>query len=192
MERDDSVLIQQCVRGDRAAFGLLVRRYQDRLFNTVVRILGNADDAADIVQESFLHAFVKLDAFKGDARFFTWLYRIAVNASISMKRKQRVVISTDSREALPALVESVDKSEVSRPESALERRERIERLEAALNRLTPDHRAVIVLKEIEDLSYESISEILGVPVGTVRSRLHRARLDLRDQLMKESVGTSSE
>ena len=192
MERDDSQLIQQCVRGDRAAFGLLVRRYQDRLFNTVVRILGNAEDAADIVQESFLLAFVKLEAFKGNARFFTWLYRIAVNASISMKRKQKTLLSSDSHDALPALMESIDRSEASRPESALDRRERIERLESALNRLTPDHRAVIVLKEIEELSYESIAEILGVPVGTVRSRLHRARLELRDQLMKESVGIPSE
>jgi RNA polymerase sigma-70 factor (ECF subfamily) len=192
VERDDSQLIQQCVRGDRAAFGLLVRRYQDRLFNTVVRILGNAEDAADIVQESFLLAFVKLEAFKGNARFFTWLYRIAVNASISMKRKQKTLLSSDSHDALPALMESIDRSEASRPESALDRRERIERLESALNRLTPDHRAVIVLKEIEELSYESIAEILGVPVGTVRSRLHRARLELRDQLMKESVGIPSE
>jgi RNA polymerase sigma-70 factor (ECF subfamily) len=192
VERDDSQLIQQSVRGDRAAFGLLVRRYQDRLFNTVVRILGNADDAADIVQESFLHAFVKLEAFKGNARFFTWLYRIAVNASISMKRKQKTLLSSDSHEALPALMESIDRSEASRPESALDRRERIERLEFALNRLTPDHRAVIVLKEIEELSYESIAEILGVPVGTVRSRLHRARLELRDQLIKQSVGIPSE
>jgi RNA polymerase sigma-70 factor (ECF subfamily) len=192
VERDDSQLIQQCVRGDRAAFGLLVRRYQDRLFNTVVRILGNAEDAADIVQESFLLAFVKLEAFKGNARFFTWLYRIAVNASISMKRKQKTLLSSDSHDALPALMESIDRSEASRPESALDRRERIERLESALNRLTPDHRAVIVLKEIEELSYESIAETLGVPVGTVRSRLHRARLELRDQLMKESVGIPSE
>lgn len=192
MERDDSVLIQKCVRGDRAAFGLLVRRYQDRLFNTVVRILGNADDAADIVQESFLHAFVKLDAFKGDARFFTWLYRIAVNASISLKRKQRVVLSTDSHDLLPRLQESIDQSESSRPESVLERRERIAQLETALNLLTPDHRAVLVLKEIEGCNYESIAEILRVPVGTVRSRLHRARLELRDQLLKESARTSSE
>src|SRR5207245_7332941 len=86
-------LITDCLKGQTAAFGELVRRHQDRLFNTVFRLLDNAEDAQDVVQEAFLHAYESLDRFKGDAQFFTWLYRIAVNSAISLKRKQRKFVS---------------------------------------------------------------------------------------------------
>src|SRR5438552_6563417 len=89
---DDNQLIAECLAGDGAAFSLLVSRYQDRLFNTVVRLVDNAEDARDVVQEAFLHAYQSLHSFKGDSLFFTWLYRIAVNTAISMKRKQRHVL----------------------------------------------------------------------------------------------------
>jgi RNA polymerase sigma-70 factor (ECF subfamily) len=175
------------VGGDRAAFGVLVRRHQDRLFNTVSRLLGNTEDAADVVQDAFLNAFVSLGAFKGDAKFFTWLYRIAVNSAISMKRKQRFALSVDSPGIASSGPEPTDESESSRPELALERAEDIERIQSALNRLTPEHRAVLVLKEIDGQKYEAIAEILQVPIGTIRSRLHRARLELRDRLAEDSA-----
>jgi RNA polymerase sigma-70 factor (ECF subfamily) len=188
VNRDDSLLIALSVRGDRAAFGILVGRYQDRLYHTAFRLLGNADDALDVVQDAFLNAYLSLHQFKGDARFFTWLYRIAVNSAISLRRKRRAVRTAD----LPAghthggsqvLGEPADESDGSRPGSALERAEDEKRLLAALDELTPEHRAVIVLKEIEGRKYEVIADILGVPIGTVRSRLHRARLELRDRLL---------
>ena len=94
---DDSQLIASSVRGDRVAFGELVCRYQDRLYHTVYRLIGNADDAQDVVQDSFLNAYQSLHQFKGDARFFTWLYRIAVNAAISLKRKHRALLTSDLR-----------------------------------------------------------------------------------------------
>ena len=187
MLHDDSVLIQMTVQGDRAAFGVLVRRYQDRLFNTVVRLLGNTEDAADVVQEAFLNAYVSLGAFKGDAQFFTWLYRIAVNSAISLKRKQRVALSVDLPGTATTAPEPTDESESSRPGLALERAEDVERLQSALNRLTPEHRAVLVLKEIDGQKYEAIAEVLQVPIGTIRSRLHRARVELRDQLAEETA-----
>jgi RNA polymerase sigma-70 factor (ECF subfamily) len=177
---DDHRLIADSLQGDATAFGELVRRYQDRLYNTVFRMLGNADDALDVVQESFLHAYQALDGFKGDAQFFTWLYRIAVNAAISLKRKQRVPavrIDTGRDGDEPA-----DRSEFSEPGRALERAEEERRLQEALGRLSPEHRAVLVLKEIEGQKYEAIADILQVPVGTIRSRLHRARLELREVL----------
>src|SRR5205085_9725872 len=87
---DDHRLIAECLQGRTAAFGELVRRYQDRLYNTVYRLVDNADDAQDVVQEAFLHAYQSLDRFKGESQLFTWLYRIAVNAAISLKRKQRL------------------------------------------------------------------------------------------------------
>lgn len=185
MDCDDTLLVQQCVRGDRAAYGKLVSRHQDRLFNTVARLVGNADDAADVVQEAFLNAYLSIRTFKGDSRFFTWLYRIAVNSAISMKRKRRVCLSMDGLSGAGLANEPIDGSDGTRPGVSLERAEDVEQMQAALNRLTPEHRAVVVLKEIEGHKYETIAEILEVPIGTVRSRLHRARLELRDCLVRE-------
>ena len=96
MNADDQRLIAKCLDGDSVAFGELVRRYQDRLYNTVYRLVDNAEDAADVVQDAFLNAYQSLDGFKGDSLFFTWLYRIAVNTAISHKRKQRVLLSIDA------------------------------------------------------------------------------------------------
>src|SRR5262249_34830579 len=90
---DDHDLIAGCLDGDTAAFGVLIRRYQDRLYHTVYRLVENAEDAQDVIQEAFLHAYQSLESFKGDSLFFTWLYRIAVNSAISLKRKRRVVLS---------------------------------------------------------------------------------------------------
>src|SRR5207248_8160558 len=117
--------------------------------------------------DAFLNAYVSLGAFKGDAQFFTWLYRIAVNSAISMKRKQRVVLSVDAPGAAAAVPEPTDESESSRPGLAVERAEDVERLQAALNRLTPEHRTVLVLKEIDGQKYEAIAELLQVPIGTI-------------------------
>ncbi len=183
-ERDDAALIEQCVRGDRSAYGELVRRHQDRLFNTMARLLGNAEDAAEVVQDAFLNAFVSLQSFKGDSRFFTWLYRIAVNSAMSMRRKQRVPLLADAQPGEALLAEPADDSDSNRPEWSLERSEECARLQAALDRLTPEHRLVMILKEIEGRKYDEIAEITGVPIGTVRSRLHRARLELRQCLIE--------
>lgn len=182
MNCDDTVLVERAIAGDRASFGELVRRHQDRLFHTAVRMLDNAEDAADVVQDAFLNAYVSLRAFKGDSRFFTWLYRIAVNSAISMKRRQRVALNADGPLVGAVAPEPIDASESSRPGHAVERAEEIERLQAALSRLTPEHRVVLVLKEIDGQKYEEIADILQVPIGTIRSRLHRARLELRDKL----------
>jgi RNA polymerase sigma-70 factor (ECF subfamily) len=196
VNRDDSRLIELSIQGDRAAFGVLVGRYQERLYHTAYRLLGNADDAMDVVQESFLNAYQSLRQFKGDARFFTWLYRIAVNAAISLRRRsarvggRRALVSTDR--ARGGTAEPPDESDGSRPGSALERAEDAARLQAALNSLTPEHRAVLVLKEIEGRKYDVIADVLGVPIGTVRSRLHRARLELRDRLQGTDDGAAAE
>jgi len=179
---DDPTLIAQSLRGDTAAFGELVHRHQDRLYNTVYRLLDNAEDAQDVVQEAFLNAYQSLRLFKGDAQFFTWLYRIAVNSAISLRRKRRVVLTTDTPPAGRVILEPMDDSEFTNPSHALERAEDERRLQNALNRLTPEYRTVLVLKEIEGLKYEEIAAALQVPIGTVRSRLHRARLELRQQL----------
>lgn len=182
MSADDHRLIAECLRGRTAAFGVLVSRYQDRLYNTVYRLLGNAEDARDVVQDAFLSAYQSLGHFKGDSRLYTWLYRIAVNTAISFKRKQRAVLSIHRDRDGAGGADPLDPSEHAQPGYALEAAEEERRVQEALNRLSPPHRAVLVLKDIEGQKYEDIAEVLQVPIGTVRSRLHRARLELRQLL----------
>jgi RNA polymerase sigma-70 factor, ECF subfamily len=180
---DDQRLIADCLQGRTAAFEELVRRYQDRLYNAVYRLVSNPEDARDIVQDAFLNAYQSLAKFKGGAQFYTWLYRIAFNAAISLKRKQRVALAVQGSRAVSAPgAEPADPSEQSRPEHALERAEEERRVQTALSRLSAEHRAVLILKDIEGQRYEAIAEIVGVPIGTVRSRLHRARMELRELL----------
>jgi RNA polymerase sigma-70 factor (ECF subfamily) len=179
---DDHQLIAECLQGDQAAFGELVCRYQDRLYNTVYRLVDNADDAQDVVQDTFLNAYQALENFKGESLFFTWLYRIAVNTAISRKRKQRVAISMDAWRQEGRVAEPVDVSDYSRPEHAVEKAERAHRIHQALSRLSPEHRAVLIMKDMEGQKYETMAEVLQVPIGTIRSRLHRARLELRGLL----------
>jgi RNA polymerase sigma-70 factor (ECF subfamily) len=182
---DDQRLIAECLKGRTAAFGELVRRYQDRLYNTVYRLVDNAEDAQDVVQDAFLNAYQSLDSFKGDSQFFTWLYRIAINTAISLKRKQRVAYSIRAGRADEGAAEPIDPSDYSRPEHGLEKAEQERSIQEALNRLSAEHRTVLVLKDIEGQKYDQMAETLGVPIGTIRSRLHRARLELRDLLQRE-------
>jgi RNA polymerase sigma-70 factor (ECF subfamily) len=192
---DDQRLIAECLRGHTAAFGELVHRYQDRLYNTVYRLLANAEDAQDVVQDAFIHAYQSLNSFKGDSRFFTWLYRIAVNTAISWKRKQRVVLRLQLEHDKGLAMEPADPSEVHQPGRALEQAEEERRIQTALNQVSPEHRAVLILKDMEGQKYEAMAEILRVPIGTIRSRLHRARLELREvleQMEKENPAQAGE
>jgi RNA polymerase sigma-70 factor (ECF subfamily) len=181
---DDRRLIANCLGGRRDAFGELVSRYQARLYNAVIRVVDNPEDAADVVQDAFLNAYQSLHSFKGDAEFFTWLYRIAFNTAISLKRKKRATVSLDAS-GPEGGIDPDDPSEYIKPGAALQRSEEEAQLQEAMNRLSHEHREVLVLKDIEGLKYEEIAEILGVPIGTIRSRLHRARLELRDLLPPE-------
>jgi len=182
---DDNRLITECREGNTAAFGELVSRYQDRLFNTVVRLCDNAEDARDVVQEAFLHAYQSLHSFKGDSLFFTWLYRIAVNTAISMKRKKRLVLRMPPTGEGGSTIEPLDPSETNRPGHAMEMAEEERKVHEALQKLSVEHRSVLVMKDMEGMKYEDMADVLGVPVGTIRSRLHRARLEMRDILLRE-------
>jgi RNA polymerase sigma-70 factor (ECF subfamily) len=183
---DEPGLIADCLNGDSTAFGVLVRRYQDRLYNTVFRMVGNSEDALDIVQDAFMHAYQSLDSFKGQAQFYTWLHRIAANTAISHCRKRQIPVRVVDRESeLP--LEPADPSEFSRPSHALEQAEQESRIQKALQRLSPEHRVVLVMKELEGQKYEDIAEALGVPIGTIRSRLHRARSELRELLEQDEL-----
>lgn len=177
--KDDAHLIHEALRGDSGAFGQLVQKYQDRLFNTIMHVMGRREEAEDLVQDAFVQAFVKLNTFHGNSAFYTWLYRIAFNLAISQKRRKHVEASVDHRREETGS-EPTDVGES--PDEYLMRRERAKQVRAALAKLTDEYRSIIVLREMEGCCYETISEILDIPVGTVRSRLHRARLELRDHL----------
>jgi RNA polymerase sigma-70 factor (ECF subfamily) len=177
----DRQLIAECLGGQRDAFGILVSRYQARLYNAAIRLVDNAEDAADVVQDAFLNAYQSLHSFKGDAEFFTWLYRIAFNTAISLKRKRRAAVSLDAV-GPEGGIDPDDPSDYVKPGLALERTEEERQLQEAMVRLSHEHREVLVLKDIEGMQYDEIAEILKVPIGTIRSRLHRARLELRELL----------
>jgi len=181
---DDYRLAQACRAGRTEAYGELVGRCQDRLYPMVLRLLGSPEDAQDVLQDAFVRGFEKLDQFQGDSSFFTWMYRITVNLAMSRLRKRRI------RRFFPLAdprggdrgFDPPDESEAGAPSHAVERAEREAIVTAALNSLEPEHRAVVVLKDYEGRRYEEIGELLGVPVGTVRSRLHRARQQLKLRL----------
>ncbi len=175
----DSALIGRALGGEPAAFGELVLRYQDRLFNSLVRVLGSAEDARDAAQDAFVQAFVKLDTFRGSSAFYTWLYRIAFNQAMSHARRQRPTRSLDDDRADCGREVADDQPP---PEARLVLGERATQVQRALAELSAEYRTVIVLREMDGCKYEEIAEILELPVGTVRSRLFRARLELRDRL----------
>ncbi len=178
--KDDAQLIDETLAGDSDAFGQLVRKYQDRLFNTMVRMTGCREEAEDVVQDAFVRAFVKLETFQRSSAFYTWLYRIAFNVSISRARRAKQMVSVEHiRQQTGG--EPIQQGES--PGEQLSRKERADQVHAALATLSREHRAILVLREIEGFCYESIGEVLDLPVGTVRSRLHRARLQLRDRLV---------
>jgi RNA polymerase sigma-70 factor (ECF subfamily) len=157
----------------------LVRRYQERLLAAMTGVCGAVQEAEDVVQEAFLQAYCKLDGFRRESRFYTWLYRIAFNLSVNRRRRRRPLWNSERATGTEG-GDVVDPA--PGPEEALERTERAEQLRAGIARLPTEFREVLVLRELEGFCYETISEVLGLPIGTVRSRLHRARQQLRDEL----------
>lgn len=178
---DDLSLIAECRAGRTEAFGALVERYQDRLYPTALRLTGAVEDALDLLQDTFLRAYQKLGGFHGDSSFYTWVYRIMVNLALTGRRKR-----LPRRFRAGVAGDTPDPSESSDPGAPLERAEREALVQGALGRLAVDHRVVVVMKEFDGLRYEEIADALGVPVGTVRSRLHRARCELKS-LLRESI-----
>ena len=185
---DDRRLIALVLAGRTDAFGELVERYQHRVFSVALRVLNNRDDAADATQDAFVNAYQSLKSFHGDSEFFTWLYRIAFNTAISAKRRKKPTASLEGLADGDAGFAPADRSVDAPPAARVERNEDERTLHEAIDRLSSEHRSVLVLKDIDGLKYEEIAEIEGVPIGTVRSRLHRARLELRALLNPVAVG----
>ncbi|MBI4195999.1 MAG: sigma-70 family RNA polymerase sigma factor [Betaproteobacteria bacterium] len=164
---------QECVaasqHGDRDAFSTLVRRYQDRVFRYILRMVGSREEALELTQEAFIKAWQALPDWRPEAQFQTWLFRIASNTAMDVLRRRRVVefVALEGDDELPG--------ESAGPEAQLQAKQRLRALEAALNRLSHEQREIVLLREMEDMSYSEISAVLGISEGTVKSRLARAR-----------------
>jgi RNA polymerase sigma-70 factor (ECF subfamily) len=187
----DSELVQRARRGSADAFAELVTRYQGGVYNLCYRLCHDETEALDLAQSAFVKALEGLPRFEARARFSTWLYRISVNLALSQRRshRRRRTVSLDGlAEREPD--ERSDKREMS-PGEAVERDEMHESIAAALARVEAEFRAAIVLKGIEGLDYAAIAEILQVPIGTVKSRIHRGRTMLRELLTSERVEVAS-
>lgn len=174
---DEAELIERAAKGDAQAFGQLVERYQRRVVGVAMAVVHNQDDAIELAQETFIRAYENLSKFESRSSFSTWLYRIAANLSIDFRRREGrhvVLRGEDADNEFNRIPTDQGDSfkEASRTELSA-------RLREALGELTPEHRAVILLREVEGLSYDEISDVLQCPRGTVMSRLHYARGRLR-------------
>jgi len=187
---DDIALAIRVQRGDTDAFGELVQKYQTRVFNLTLRMTNDRAVAEELAQEAFLKALEKIHQFRHDSRFYTWLFRIAVNLSISHRRRKARTATLslhgpDGRcisEHQTARLVGGGSAEPDDPPARLSARETGRLVREGLEQLDDDHRAVIVLRDLESFNYQQIAQILDLPVGTVKSRLHRARMELRERL----------
>lgn len=185
-DRDvDAELVARVQRGDKRAFDLLVLKYQRKIMRLLSRLIRDPAEVEDVAQEAFIKAYRALPQFRGDSAFYTWLYRIAINTarnwqSASMRRPITVnQIETEDGETFSQIDNLTDNST---PESMVATREIVETVNAAMDALPEELRSAIVLREIEGMSYEDIAQSMGCPIGTVRSRIFRAREAIAAQL----------
>ncbi len=193
MSLRERLLVRRLRARDERAFRELVEGYQDRVFSLILRMIGSRAEAEDLAQEVFVTVFKSIDQFRGDAKLSTWLYRVAVNhcknrVKYLARRYDRatgVLDETAERVAAAQGGRPVAAGRIESPDRALEGKQLDRLVQAAIAALEEDHRLVVVLRDIEELSYEDICAITGLPEGTVKSRLHRARLALKEKLAKD-------
>jgi RNA polymerase sigma-70 factor (ECF subfamily) len=189
----ESEIIARARDGDHEAFRLLVQRYQGRAYRLALRIMGDEDLAQDVVQEAFLKAYGSLGRFEGRSKFYTWLYRLVFNLCIDSKRRDRSAGHVEWSEEQPlepapeAGAAGYGDPRIATPSGALERKELRELMAQAIEALPEDARRTLVLREVDGLSYAEIARSLGVPKGTVMSRLHYARRRVRAALVEAGV-----
>jgi RNA polymerase sigma-70 factor (ECF subfamily) len=181
---NEADLVNKSRAGETVAFDRLITLHRDRVYMIASHILRNNEDALDVVQDTFLRAWKNLSRFDGSAPFGSWLSRIASNAAIDLIRRRKSHPQTEF-EAVPMAIDAASRttpSQAAKPGDSLDRAEMRERFQSALATLSPEHRAVIVLKEVEDLSYQEIADAVGCSIGTVMSRLFYARKKLQNEL----------
>lgn len=190
MSRWERLLIRKLRERDEKAFREIVERYGDRIYNLTYRMLGSREEAEDVSQEVFITVFKSIDSFRGDSKFSTWLYRIAVNHCKNrikyLARRHDRDQSEYEEEMLreQAAGAATAPNPAPRPDTQLEGVELEQIMQRCIALLDEEHRAVIVLRDVEDLSYEEICAITNLPIGTVKSRLHRARLALKKMMLE--------
>lgn len=188
---EETALIECIVSGQSLKFEIFVANYQQRIYSTLLGMLGNRHDAEDVTQETFLTAFRKLDQFEGRSSFYTWLHRIAFNTAIDLQRRKKRTKNHVGN------VETIDSSEsgdrqVETPASIVIAKETVSQVQLALARLDAERRNIIVLRDLQGIDYAEIASMLDIPVGTVRSRLHRARIELREIMNAMGIGPSAD
>ncbi|MHC4751098.1 MAG: sigma-70 family RNA polymerase sigma factor [Planctomycetota bacterium] len=187
---DDTVLVEQSRRGDSAAMDRLIRKYQNRIYNVILKICSDPDDAAELTQETFVKIIQNLNKFEGRSSFYTWAFRIAVNLTLNYcQRSSKLAIrSLDAEEdqydsqAIQMLKDFLSDDSSPDPAAVAQKKELFEMAVKAIMKLDDAQRAVIVLRDIEGMNYGRIAEVLDIELGTVKSRLSRARSRLRDIL----------
>ena len=183
----EAMIVQRIIGGETEAFELLVLEYQKNVYNVALRITGNAEDAADMAQEAFIKAFNSISSFKGDSRFSVWLYRIVSNVSVdflrSKARRPSSSLSIENEEGETVELEIADES--LSPEQLLETKLSSQAVRRGLDSLPEDYRQILLLREIQGLSYDEIAQILDIEIGTVKSRIFRARKKLCAYLIKD-------
>jgi RNA polymerase sigma-70 factor (ECF subfamily) len=185
LRASERAIIERCKRGDITAFDELLTLHEKHAYNLAYRLTNNYDDANDIVQEAFIRVYNSIHSFRGDANFSTWLYRVITNVYLDQRKKEKNRPHTSLEEYI-----ELDDSTVSRqvqdtnplPDEMLEDKERKDMIESAIRQLPDYQRAMVVLYHVQGCSYEEIGQIMGMPLGTVKSRLNRARLALKDKL----------
>lgn len=188
---NESEIIHKVLSGKREAFETLVEKYEKLIYNLSYQLTNSTEDAFDISQETFLKAYKSLGSFRGDCKFSTWLYKICNNVANdylrSKQRKQTISLTVydeeDEKEEQLDIADEVNEN----PDEQLLKKERIEAVREAIAALSPDHREVIVLRDIEGYSYDEISEILDLEIGTVKSRINRARQIIKETLIKRNI-----
>lgn len=186
---DDAILIERSQSGDRSAFNALIVRHEVRAYQYAFRLTRNPEEAADVVSEAFVRVYNALHNFKGQSAFTTWLYRILTNCFLDIRKrdKGRTNISLEATtQTSEGEIERQIEDDAPSPLEQTEQAEREERIETAVNHLPEYQRAMIMMYHAEQMSYEEIAEALDLPIGTVKSRLNRARISLRDLLQKDA------
>lgn len=177
---EESRIVQKVLKGDVNAFETLVLAYEKSVYNIALRMTGNSEDASDMTQEAFIKAYNSLQSFRGDSKFSVWIYRIATNVCLdflrSRSRKPTVSLSVEDKDGDEVELDVADESQS--PEQLLDRQMTRESVRRGLETLTPEYRQILLLREIQGLSYDEISQCLGLEVGTVKSRIFRARKKL--------------
>jgi RNA polymerase sigma-70 factor (ECF subfamily) len=174
---DDAVLVNKCQKGDSAAVERLIIKYQNRIYNLILRMCGNPEDAAELTQDTFIKVIEKIASFEGKSSFYTWLFRIAVNITLNFCQKNaRLAAKSLEEQTLDNILQDNNTPE---PSVIAQNKELCQLVTCSLEKLDEAQRAVIVLRDIEGMNYEQISEVLGLELGTVKSRISRARTELK-------------